>query len=103
MGANASIVLPISHWPPFFFSCQSRALTSCATVYPATWDIASSRAMRLPFLPITITSSTSKSSSDVSADFSSGSPDAIMQLANLLKMTGSCTARTRGEGDASKR
>ena len=31
-GQKVSKVFPISHWPPFFFSCQSLALTSWATV-----------------------------------------------------------------------
>ena len=62
-GQKASIVFPSSHCPPFFRSCQSRALTSWATVYPKTWSSALSTEIFFPFLPITTASSTSKSSS----------------------------------------
>lgn len=40
-GQKVSNVFPSSHCFPFFCNCQSLALTSCAIVYPATYDIAS--------------------------------------------------------------
>lgn len=41
-GQKLSKVFPSIHWFPLRSICQSRALTSLATVKPATWDRASS-------------------------------------------------------------
>lgn len=61
-GQNVSIALPRRNCPPLRLDfCQSRAVTSCATVYPKIQSSTSSLLRPLHVLPITIASSASQS------------------------------------------
>uniref|UniRef100_A0A480GU82 Fumarylacetoacetate hydrolase domain-containing protein 2B n=1 Tax=Sus scrofa TaxID=9823 RepID=A0A480GU82_PIG len=62
-GKKVSKVFPSSHCFPLHVICQSQALTSCATVKPATWAMVSVALMCLPFFPMITASSTSQSTS----------------------------------------